>query len=365
MIYFQKKVIKEYILKIYKIFNSILVKFNCLFPVNKNSNIKVFFGGSITGNIGGTLVKIKRLKKKFQNNNFNFNCVYLLSNSIYLNKSAIKDLKKKNIPIIHNQNGVFYKGWYGDGWETKNSDMSFQFHSADYVFYQSNFSKYCSEIFLGKREGPEEVLYNAVDTKFFRPHQKKVLQPDLKILITGKYQEHLYYSLEFSLKVLFELNKCKIPSSIIFAGYFDPIVINKLKILAKKLDISDKINFRGVYSQSKADLIYNLADIYFYFVHQSNCPNSVIEAMSCGLPVVCSNTGGLPEIVDSETGICLKADANWDKPSIPNIDHAIKGVKKIINSYSDYSNNSIIKIVKNHNIDNWINKHEKVFKRFL
>ena len=43
---------------------------------------------------------------------------------------------------------------------------------------QSNFSKYCSEIFLGKREGPEEVLYNAVDTKFFRPHQKKVLQPE-------------------------------------------------------------------------------------------------------------------------------------------------------------------------------------------
>ena len=230
MIYFKKKVIKEYILKIYKIFNSILVKFNCLFLINKNSNIKVFFGGSVTGNVGVTLVKIKRLKKKFQNNNFNFNCVYLLSNSIYLNKSAIKDLKKKNIPIIHNQNGVFYKGWYGDGWETKNSDMSFQLHSADYVFYQSNFSKYCSEIFLGKREGPEEVLYNAVDTKFFRPHQKKVLQPDLKILITGKYQEHLYYSLEFSLKVLFELNKCNIPSSIILPSLIRIILLVILPI---------------------------------------------------------------------------------------------------------------------------------------
>ena len=64
MIYFKKKLIKEYILKTYIMLNSILVKFNCLFLVNKNNNIKVFFGGSITGNIGGTLVKIKRLKKK-------------------------------------------------------------------------------------------------------------------------------------------------------------------------------------------------------------------------------------------------------------------------------------------------------------
>lgn len=365
MIYFRKKVIKEYILKFYIIFNSILVKFNCLLFVNKNNKIKVFFGGSITGNIGGTLVKIQRLKKKFKNNNFKFNCVYLLSNSIYLNKSAIRNLKKKKIPIIHNQNGVFYKGWYGNGWEKKNSDMSYQFHSADYVFYQSNFSKFCSERFLGKREGPGEVLYNAVDTKFFRPYQKKKLRSDLKILVTGKYQEHLYYSLEFSLKVLYELNKSKISSSIIFAGYFDPIVIKKLKLLAKKLELKDKINFQGVYNQDRANLIYNLADIYFYFVHQSNCPNSVIEAMSCGLPVVCSNTGGLPEIVKAGAGICLKAETNWDTPSIPSIDHAVKGIKKIVNNYSDYSNNSIIKIANDHNINNWINKHEKIFKRFL
>ena len=34
------------------------------------------------------------------------------------------------------------------------------------------------------------------------------------------------------------------------------------------------------------------------------------------------------------------------------------------NSYSDYSNNCIIKIAKDHNINNWIKKHEEIFNKF-
>ena len=74
--------------------------------------------------------KNKKLKKKFNNNFLNFNCIYLQSNSIYLNKFAIKFFNKVKIPIIHNQNGIFYEGWYGKGWEDENDKMSFQLHSS-------------------------------------------------------------------------------------------------------------------------------------------------------------------------------------------------------------------------------------------
>jgi len=40
-------------------------------------------------------------------------------------------------------------------------------------------------------------------------------------------------------------------------------------------------------------------------------------------------------------------------------------VKKIINNYSDYSDNSIKNAIKNHNINNWVKKHEEIFKRFI
>ena len=37
--------------------------------------------------------------------------------------------------------------------------------------------------------------------------------------------------------------------------------------------------------------------------YKDPCPNSVIEAMSCGLPILYSNSGGLPELVNNRCGV--------------------------------------------------------------
>ena len=363
MILFKKNYLKKIIIFFYKFFNSLISIINYFIFNKANDKIKVFYGGSLTGDIGGTLVKLKKLKKKFANNYIGYNCIYLQSNSIYLNKFAIKFFNKVKIPIIHNQNGVFYEGWYGNGWEKENEKISYQLHKANYVFYQSQFSKDCSDKFLGIRNGPSEILYNAVDTSVFSPNKKKELGSELKILVSGKYQEHLYYSLEFALNILNLLLTNNIKAKIEFAGHYDPEVIKKIFKLANKYKIQENIKFSGVYKQEEAHLIYNSADIYFYFVHQSNCPNSVIEAMSCGLPVLCTNTGGLPEIVSNNTGVCLETKKSWERPFIPNLEDALNGINNIINNYSDYSNNCIIKSAKDHNINNWINKHEEIFNK--
>ena len=82
--------------------------------------------------------------------------------------NIILHLKKRKTPIILNQNGVFYPGWYEKNWKKKNQEMAFLYHQADYVFWQSNFCKLSANKFLGKRIGPGEILYNAVDTSFFK-----------------------------------------------------------------------------------------------------------------------------------------------------------------------------------------------------
>ena len=301
------------------------------------------------------------MKKKFNNNLFRFNCIYLQSNSIYLNKFAIKFFNKVKIPIIHNQNGIFYKGWYGKGWEDENKKMSFQLHAADYVFYQSNFSKNCSDEFLGVRKGPNEILYNAVDTKEFYPIKKKLLGSEIKILVTGKYQEHLYYSLEFATKVLNKLIENKIKAIIEFAGYYEPSVIRKIFNFAKKYNIKEKIKFSGVYKQEDANLVYNSADIYFYFVHQSNCPNSVMKQWLVVYQYY-NEHWWFTWIVIKIQEFAWK-QKSWDRPFTPDIIDAFNGVNNIFDNYSDYSNNCIIKIAKDHNIINWINKHEEVFNK--
>jgi glycosyltransferase involved in cell wall biosynthesis len=50
------------------------------------------------------------------------------------------------------------------------------------------------------------------------------------------------------------------------------------------------------------------------------CPNSVIEALACGLPVAAFATGALPELVTGDSGrVVLYGGNPWrlDRPDIP------------------------------------------------
>ena len=56
MIYFKKKLIKNFVINLYILINSFLVIINSLFyrGNQKKDQIKIFYGGSLTGSIGGT-----------------------------------------------------------------------------------------------------------------------------------------------------------------------------------------------------------------------------------------------------------------------------------------------------------------------
>ena len=90
-------IIKISLKKFWSFKENIKVIYNYIFNKNKKSqNIpKLYYGGAIKGDIGGPSVKIQKLSKIFPEYNWNFNTVYLLSNSIYLDPISINLIKKR------------------------------------------------------------------------------------------------------------------------------------------------------------------------------------------------------------------------------------------------------------------------------
>ena len=334
-----------------------------LFFIKKNKNLSIYFGGAYAGNLGGTLVKIRRLKKFFKEKKIGFNILYLLSNSIYHHHFFLKMIKKK-IPVIHNQNGVFYKAWYDGDWKNSNLKMANQLHIADYVFYQSNFCKFSADKFLGKRKKNYEILYNACDIKKFKPYKKKKInKKNIQILMTGTYRDYMLPCLLSAIRATNLLRK-KINVKLNIEGKIDEKLKTKVINYINNLDLNENVYLNGEYNQESAPKIYQKNDLYYFMVHNAPCPNALIEAIASGLPVVYLDSGSSKEIV-RQAGIGIKSKLSWNYFSEINANLICKATIKILNNYNFYSKESRKNAIKHHDIEKWIIKHKLTFNRFI
>ena len=357
-------IFKKSLKKILTLKENIKVIYNFLFISSRNSHNfpKVYYGGSLKGDIGGPSVKIQKLDKNFPEHRWNFNIIYLLSNSINLNSLSINLIKKKGLPILLNQNGVFYPQWFEGDWEKENYRMSKIYHAADYVLWQSNFCKKASERFLGKRIGKGEILYNAVDTSIFTPNYHSN-NKNFTFLITGNIRRNSNYRISSVIYALKELIKEENKIKLIIAGYIQDKKYFYSEI--KNLKLEDNIILLEKYTQKDAPKIYQKADAFITMAYQDNCPTAVLEAMACGLPILYSSSGGVPELVDKYSGFGIKVIKNWKYTHIPNKLDIYEGMKRIMDSRSKMSEASRKRAVEFFDLKKWFAKHKIIFEKVL
>ena len=75
---------------------------------------------------------------------------------------------------------------------------------------------------------------------------------------------------------------------------------NKIKKLAEKLGVLDRIKFLGY--RTDIDKIMQVSDIFYHQSFHEGLTMSVIEAMHFGLPVVVSNVRGNRDLIDKIGG---------------------------------------------------------------
>ncbi len=83
----------------------------------------------------------------------------------------------------------------------------------------------------------------------------------------------------------------------------------KLKNLCDELQIEKSVEFTGKILSEKLVNYYNLMDVAVFLSKTESFGVSVLEASACEKPVVVSNAGGLPEVVENNvTGFVVEKE---------------------------------------------------------
>jgi len=157
-----------------------------------------------------------------------------------------------------------------------------------------------------------KAILNGVDTDKFKPRQeiRNKLRKELKIsddtFVIGTVGRLVEVKNFPSLIRAFALVKKQLSNAkLILAG--EGPENEALVNLSSKLEVLDDVLFLG-----RRDDIADLLNIYDVFVLPSfreGLSNTILEAMSSGLPAVVTSVGGSPEIViDGETGYLFEVD---------------------------------------------------------
>ena len=326
---------------------------------------KVFYAGAITGSRGGPRVKVTRLKRHFPQSIFGFNAVYVLSNFSLLDRNDIALLKKSRTPIILNQNGVYWQGWYGKGWSSKNSPNALIYENSDYVFWQSNFAREAARNFLSPRDPNGEILYNAVDLYEYFPASEKLGGNEFSFLVAGNFTLSTFYQVESAIEAFAILKKrSSLRIGLKIAGLTSSLRRKTLEI-ATALGVSQHVTLIGRFNQGAAPDLLRSVDAYLALKYMDTCPNLVIEALACGLPIVFSNTGGTKELVDESCGIGLSVQESWiSKPTAPESSQIANAMEEIIPKSKAMGRASRIRAEENFDLTNWYHRHEAVFQNF-
>jgi len=107
------------------------------------------------------------------------------------------------------------------------------------------------------------------------------------------------YNPAMAVKVLALLKETHKNASLCMVGPDKDGSLGEAKSLAKQLDVTESVTFTGVLKQSQWHQLSEKFDIFINTTNTDNMPVSVIEAMALGLPIISTDAGGIPYLIEN------------------------------------------------------------------
>jgi glycosyltransferase involved in cell wall biosynthesis len=197
-----------------------------------------------------------------------------------------------------------------------NANLSFiRRRLAEHVIYQSRFIKDWWEDWYKPARVPSSVILNGVDLSRYTPnglHERPSGHYRL-LVVEGSLAGGLNHGLFNAVSLANALAK-KFKIELMIVGRVDQRTKNKLK--HQNLF---RIQFMDTLPREHIPWLMRSSHVLYSAEVNPPCPNSVIEALACGLPVIGFDTGSLSEIVQGDAGMLVPYGADHWKLEPPNI----------------------------------------------
>jgi glycosyltransferase involved in cell wall biosynthesis len=205
---------------------------------------------------------------------------------------------------------------------------------ANRIVYQSHFSQEWWLSVYKYISCDERVVFNGVDLSVYTPgNAQEKPQGCTRILVV---EGNIGWGHEYGIRNSYCLGQ-QVRE---FTGQpVELIIVGSVPAEAKRQWGGEKdlqVRYMGILPREEVIPLYRSTHLIFPVELNASCPNSVIEAMACGCPVIGFATGSIPELIGNEAGLHIPYGRNHWKLEPPDIPALARAACEVLKNQEAY-----------------------------
>lgn len=213
-------------------------------------------------------------------------------------------------------------------------------HNTNKIICVSKFILNQTSVYMGMDKSKFTVLKNCIDKNKFQEvishynkqellNKYKINDDEIILLFTGRIVPEK--GIKELIQALYQVESKNYKLLILGAALNDIKEKTKFQIEIEELvkSIKDKIIFTGYVKYEEIAKFYDMADIAVLpSIWNDPAPLTIIESSVCELPIITTNSGGIPEYVNNKNAIIIERDENLITNIASAIDNLIEDKKR-------------------------------------